>query len=253
MNVLCQLDRTLKRQGFSRPSIVHSKMFIWHLLCVLDAKQCFREDTELTSIGCRHVETRALRLWDEKAWAKFQNPWDQLKLRVQVMGHKAERQKKQNAVPHTPLRESDKAQYLWERFPSQMTTLFQNLLTGLIFYTLGNPLMVNLIAIILDKWDIRAILPIKLLPPFTLVTTLCTLSALKSARWGEGNSFLFLTSSIYHPRIDLPSPLNLSSTPHHQSVSITLFFPIDLWFEIFLFVYVLFIYLLQLEHMCHEN
>lgn len=46
------------------------------------------------------------------------------KLRVQVMGHKAEIQEEENAVSCTPFKEPDKVQHPFERFPSQIIILF---------------------------------------------------------------------------------------------------------------------------------
>lgn len=73
------------------------------------------------------------------------------KLRVQGLGHKAEIQEEENAVPHSPFKEPDKVQHPLERFPSQIIILFPNMLTGLMLYFLGSPLMTMLILRILDK------------------------------------------------------------------------------------------------------
>lgn len=67
------------------------------------------------------------------------------------MSHKAETQKTQNAVPRTPFTKPEKVQHPLEIFPFQMIILFQNLLTGLTFYFLGNPLVVNLLPVLLDE------------------------------------------------------------------------------------------------------
>lgn len=84
-------------------------MFIWHSLDGPDAKRSAFRRQSWCYTGCRHVKTRAPRLTDGKSWAMFQNWWDQLKLRVQVMSHKAETQKTQNAVPRTPFTKPEKS------------------------------------------------------------------------------------------------------------------------------------------------
>lgn len=51
-----------------------------------------------------------------------------------------------------------------------MIILFQNLLTGLIFYFLGNPLVVNLLPVLLDEQGtVRALLSIQMPTSFQCV------------------------------------------------------------------------------------
>lgn len=79
-----------------------------------------------------------------------------------------------------------------------MIILFQNLLTGLIFYFLGNPLMANLIPVILDEQgSVIAIFPTQI--PSSLH---CGPLPLQNQQGGErGTPFLFLVSSTYNPQV----------------------------------------------------